>query len=661
MTDPETKHHLEAAIRGIATAGKTLKLYPPTSPIPRQAVETATAALESYLAINPVLSLAVTRTGLSWQGQPLAVSVPGVSDLADTLREQGVAELNVMPGCALDELMRFLSAITRPAEEVRQEGGLGAVLVADGVECVRVTDVSLTVIEDVAPDDDQDMDEFLRELASDPEKLAAWMAAAAAGDPSAFAEGLEGLALAAGPDGIAGLVETLSQAFMRQASDGKDAMIGLSLEAGTVRSLADGMFSHLGTMDIAGSMCEGLYGKNMLSLSNVLTHLPLQERMEQVHADVQRMLAESEHSGKEASFLDHMLEVRTRTTPEPSLVEAQPAYAKVAEIATLAPEVIDNLRQETERSHASIHAAGVQTMLTLLDQQEDFELYCRSVDSLASMVPRLIEHGDITLARKVLTELASREGRSVQPWPDLSLRLRQAIARAVDHRAMAAVLDAVIDDPGLVPQVRDLVQVAGETAGPVLVSEAITHKEPGIVAAEEILGRRVLDLLVVALPQAQWFQVGPIVVRLAREGDARSIQAVEGVLRRSDDQSRREAACGLALAGGAPALRMLGTLVKDASPEVSTVAVRSLGKHGAVGAAALLSAALDSLDMDTKDFALAREIIGALARMPDPEATVTLQHLAARKAIIKRGHYNEIQQLVRQAQTYRNEHGVRDE
>lgn len=657
MTDPETKQHLEAAVRGIATAGKTLKLYPPTSPIPRQAVETAIAAIEAYLDLNPVLSLAVARAGLNWQGQPLAMGVPGVSDLADTLREHGVAELNVLPGCGLDELMRFLSSVVRPAEEVRREGGLGAVLAADSVECVRVTGVSLTVIEEVAPAEDQDMDEFLKELASDPDKLAAWMAAAAAGDPSAFAEGLEGLAGAAGANGLPRLMETLSQAFMRQDSEGKDAMIGLSLEEGTVRSLADGMFRHLGSMDIASSMCEGLYGKNMLSLSNVLTHLPLQQRIEQVYKDVQRTLAESEHSDKEASFLSHMMEVRTRTTPEPSLIEAQPAYLKVAEIATLAPEEIDRMREETERSRESVHAAGVQTMLTLLDQQDDFELYCRSVDSLAAMVPRLIENGDMTLARRVLMELTSREGRTVQPWPDLTMRLRQAISRAVDHRAMAAALKAVIDDPNLAHAARDMVQVAGEAAGPALIAEAVTHKEQGIAAAEEILGRRILDLLVAALPPAQWFQVGPIVQRLAREGDQRSMQAIEGVLRRPDEQSRREAAAGLAAAGGASALRLLGALVKDPSAEVSIVAIRSLGKHGTSGAAALLSAAIASCDMDGRDFALVREMIGALARMPDPEAAEVLTHLGARKALIKRGHFAEIQDLVRQAQAYRSEHG----
>lgn len=649
MTDSELRQQLEAAVRGIATASKTLKLYPAASPIPRQAVETAAIAVDAYLELNPVLSLAIARAGFSWHGEPLGAGVPGVSDLADALREHDVAEIDILPGADADELMRFLTEVGRPVEDVRSAGGLGAALAAAGIEFVRATDVRLTVVEEVVAGPDEDVDEFLRQLASDPEKLAAWMAAAAAGDPSAYAEGLEGLAFSAGSAGIERLIETMARAFMMQEADGKDALLGLSLDPGTVRDLASGMFEHLGTGDIASSVCQGLFGENMLSLSNALTHLPLQERIDQVYEEVQRMLAQGEHTDKETQFLEHMMDVRTRGGAEPALVDAEPTYRQVAEVATLAPEEIERMRSDTEASRESMHTAGVTTMLTLLDQQEDFGLYVRSVDSLAAMVPRLIEGGELPLAERVLKELSARQARTVQPWPELTDRLREAIARAAGERSMAALMKAVLEDSSALGEAREIVGIAGEAAGPALIAEAIAAKDPGIAAAEQLLGRRVLDLLAAAAPGAQWFQVGPVVGRLAREGDPRSLQVIEAIVKRPDDQSRREAATALAGVEGEAAARLLGLLLRDASPEVETVAIRALGTRGAAGSAQLLGQRLGELDVDGKHFALAREIIGALAHCPDPEATNVLERIAGRKALIKRGHFNDVQELVRKA------------
>ena len=295
----------------MATAGKTLQLYPPTSPIPRQAIDTAAAAISAYLELSPVLSLSVARDGFAWFGDPLGTGVPGVSDLADSLRELGVAELDVIPGCSAEELMAFLGVVMRTPEEVQAEGGVGAALASAGVESIRTTDVKLTVIEEVVPTADEDIDDFLQQLAHDPERLAAWMAAASAGDPAVFAEGLEGLITASGDSGQSRLAETMARAFMAQDSDSKDAVLGLSLEPGTIKDLAREMFSHLGTGDVASSLCDGLFGNNMLSMSNALTNLPLEQRMKQVYDDVQRMLADGGRAEKETSFLEHMLEGTT--------------------------------------------------------------------------------------------------------------------------------------------------------------------------------------------------------------------------------------------------------------------------------------------------------------------------------------------------------------
>jgi len=84
-----------------------------------------------------------------------------------------------------------------------------------------------------------------------------------------------------------------------------------------------------------------------------------------------------------------------------------------------------------------------------------------------------------------------------------------------------------------------------------------------------------------------------------------------------------------------------------------------MGRSTVPGAAAELQRRFDELDCDGKDFIPCREIIGALARSADPSATAALEHIVARKALIKRGHFAEISDLAKQALSARMQGGVR--
>ena len=649
VADADARAQLETVVRGIATAGKTLKLYPPTSPIPREAAESAAGALEAYLSDNAVLALAIDREGFRWMGETLGVGVAGSADLADELRDLGVAEVDFVPGVTIDELVGFLGIVGKDPEQVKASGGVGTLLASENIDSIRVTDVLLTVVDETILTPDEDIETFLRQLAIDPDRLATWLAAASAGDSQAFAEGLGELASVVGPDGMPRLMESLSAAFMQQEQGGKDALLGLAMDPGIVQELAQGMFRHLGSDDIAGTVCDGLYGENMLSLSNALTHLPLQERMRQVHDQVQAMLAAGGHTDKEAHFLEHMLDVRNRTEPEARLIDTDAMYSRIASGVQLQDEELERLRGDTERSAEHMGPATVTTMLALLDQQSDLELYASSADNLASMVPRLVEAGDVQLADHVVTELASRQEKAAPERPEAAERLQTALAVALSERSTRALVKAALDDPTMVPVAREMIRKAGDIPMGPLVEEAVDLKLDGIEVAEEILGPRLVSQLVVMAPRAQWYQVGPIVERLAREGDARSLAAVEAALRRPDEQSRREATQGVAAAGGPEAAKLLAERVNDESAEVAIIAVRAMAKYNVPGSGAVLAARFESIDPDDKDFLLGREIIGALARVSDPDALAELKKIASRKALIKRGHFADVQALAKQA------------
>ncbi|MDI6900559.1 MAG: HEAT repeat domain-containing protein [Anaerosomatales bacterium] len=646
--DAATMRTIETVVRALTTAGKTLRLYPPSSPIPRQSVEAAESALAEYLSGEPVLPLTVARDGFTFAGEPIAAA--GGSEFAGMLQAHGVAEVDFLPGCGADDLVGFLTLVLEEPATVRERGGLGTALESAGIETLRVSDVSLTVVDvDALGPEDGDIDEFLRELASDPDKLAVWLQSVTKGDPASVAEGLSELVAAAGGDPGA-LAEALSSAFLEQETEGRDVLLGLAAKESDLSGLFGQVFGAMGTTDVATSLVSGSWGKNMLSMSTMLTKLPIGQRLDAIMAEVKPLLAQAGHTAREMEFLQHMMEVRASEEPEAPLAEARPDYQKVAAIADVGTEELTAARTEALRSISGVNARSVATMLSLLDQQEDFDLYCKTLDGLVSVVPSLLEQRELDLALRVLSELVSRESRTDLPWPELADKLRDAIARATDRRGMAALLHAVAEEPKHAAKAVDLLKRAGGEAQAALVEEALEMRDTdGLALAESLLGRRIIDILVALAPRVQWFQVAPVVKRLATESDPRSTQALEAVLKRPDDQSRREAARGLESVASPAAARHLATLMRDASPEVAVAAVRAAGRSASPGMVAALDALLGELDIDTKDFQLAREAIGALSRSPDSAADAVLGRLASRKALIKRGHFSEVQALTQQA------------
>jgi len=646
-------------VRALTTATRTLRLYPPSSPIPRQSAAEATSTLAELLMTEPVIPLTVAREGFTFAGMPVAST--GSAELADLLVAHGVAELDILPGCTEDDLVTALAAVLQSPDALRERGGFGAVLASAGVETVRVSDVSLTTVDLEALTPDGDVDEFLRQLATDPDKLALWLQSVVKGDPSALGEGLSEIMAAAGAGDIQRLIDSLSSAFLSQDADGRDAVMGLAAAGDHgLGGLLAGVFGSMAPTDIASSLVGGLYGENMLSMSSMLTNLPIGRRLDNIMAEVKPMLAQAGHSAKELSFLEHMLEVRASTEAEQPLFERAPDYAKVAQIADVSANELAAVRKEVQNSLSHVSARTVATMLSLLDQQEDFDLYCKTLDGLVSVVPALIEQRDLDLARRVIGDLLSRESRTDLAWPELTERLHAALGNATDRRAMGALLHAVLDDPSIANIARDIVLKCGEQSQTALIEEALSVRDrDGLEPVEQIMGRRLVDMLIAFAPKAQWFQLAPVTKRLVAESDPRSAQTLDALVRRGDAQSRREVAKGLGASSAPRALQLLAVLARDTNAEVAISSIRAIGTSSVPGSASVLEKLLGDIDVDGKDFEAAREIIGALARSGDAGASDVLSRLAGRKALIKRGRFTEVCALAKQALDSRKKGGAR--
>lgn len=647
---------VETVVRSLTTAAKTLRLYPPSSPIPMQAMEAAREALAGVLLTEPTLPLVVARSGFTFHGTPL--NVAGAADLANVLTAHGVAEVDFLPGCDTPELVAFLGVILRDAPEVLAEGGASAALAIAGVANIIVSEVVLTTaVAEMAPG--EDVDAFLRELAADEQKLAAWLAAAASGDPATLSDGLAELARAVGPDGLTQLEATLGRAYMAQDAASRDALVGLALGAGDASGVLQGMMQTLRPTEVASSLADGLYAKNMLSMSNVLTSIPF-AALDAIIEELRPLLADEGHTDRELTFLGHMLDARAHAGQEAPLADRQLDYRKVADLANVDDTTLTRARTEIRSSGSTLNTRTVNTMLSLLDQHQDFGLWSKTLQNLAAIVPRLIAQRELELADRVFADLAGREARTTQPWPGLAEQMRSAFERATSAEAMSSLLVAVLDDPAQTENAARLLRRVDPQAQQRFVAAAIDQRQrDGLGVAEQLLGRRLVGLLASLTPEVQWFQAGAVALRLSQESDPHSRDALVSLSRRPDERSRQEVAKALGDSPAALAVSVLAEMVNDTTLEVAVTAARALGHTSGPGAASALERSFNALDALGKDFPVAREILGALARTPDAEASQVLERIGGQRMLIKRGHFAEIQDLARQAIASRGKGGGR--
>jgi hypothetical protein len=615
------------------------------------------SALQAYFGDGfTTLTLAVARDGFQDELGPVGGNIPGGSELADDLRAQGVAVIEFQPTITGEEVLALLTTLSRPPAEIHAEGGFGVVGATAGMGSIRVTDVQLTVL-DAGGFGEADDESVLRGMLSDAARLGQWMGTAAAGDPEALKDGVLQMASVAGTEGDAELAETLSDAFLSQNSDSRDTVLSLAMEPGPFRDLIGDMFCYQDSAEIAESILGGQYGRNMMALSTALTQLPLGQIDDDVRKEVLSLLPGAGVPETQTDFLQHMLQVRLQPEPEPDLVAVDRTYQAVVQAASITDGDLEKARNAVEASSVGVDAASVRTLLALLDHETDFAKYAASIDSLAGMVPRFIENDQLPLAAFVLVELDNRRASDLARWPQLAENPNLG-KRPADSKAMAVLVDSVLADPALMPQAREIVRLLGETSGQPIVDQAITHKAEGIRLAEELLGRRVIDLLCASVMQAQWFQVGAVVARLAAEGSPSCVATIEALMRKPDPGVRKEVVAGLSQSPGPVADRLLPELVRDENADVTIAAARVLAKSPTPGAGAAIAARLGQLDVDNNDFELARELISTLSLCADPAAGDALKKLATRRSLMKRGHFNEITQAATAALQVRTREGA---
>lgn len=638
---------LNAVMRRLGAAWRSSRLYPANSPMTLEAARLACQAIEEYLQTEPSLKLDVMREGFILRGLEGVLTAPGIPDLADALGLHGVGELHFVAPPTPEEVSALVSAAALRPQDTDTRDHLRKALAQAGVGSIKVVAVMLSKIETPPEIPEDEADRFLAELTADSNRLAVWLRSLLASDDEGLTEGI--LLLAGATEDVRVFGRTMAAAFLELESTDKDRLLEASIGLEPIRHVMTEMVANLSEVELVAAIRSGRYSSNPMALSYALAKLPVGDRYEALAHETEIALRAADTSEEQIAFLARTAALRRAPDEEPPLTQADPAYLSTLENSQLQPHHLASLKEITT-SRTSLDANSVATLLRLFELTDTFSSFSRVLGALARSVPRLLEERSPELAMLVVHRISAQGTESSRPWPQLHDSVEEAMAEVCTERTMAALLTLSSSDTRAVEYAKELVSLTGDRAAHSLAATALaSDAEDAMPFAEEVMGRRLAEILAPEAANVDERNVARLVALFAHDGGPSCVQAIATLTARPEDRVRAETARGLAAVGGSAMIRYMPQLLRDASYVVSGPALRVLARNGSAEAVTLLGNRLAEIDSE-KDMPAAREIISLLALSPSGSAASALKRIVEQGSVFKRiGWRSEMRRLATEA------------
>lgn len=137
---PAILRALENLLITLRKSSKDLAFYPPGHPLLNRSLERAAEQLHSVVAVRAPLSLAVSRSGFTFEGQPVGKENRQLASMAAELFVRRVQKIFFAQEVGPEELAGFLRMITSDPKQLVQQGGPAKVLAAHGVGRIQVNE-----------------------------------------------------------------------------------------------------------------------------------------------------------------------------------------------------------------------------------------------------------------------------------------------------------------------------------------------------------------------------------------------------------------------------------------------------------------------------------------------------------------------------------------
>lgn len=599
----------EDVIRALAATAAVVRLYPPTSEIPAQAVARFVTVSEQVTSALGPLRFVVEPKGFKLGEETVGEGPAQLASFAETLYAHQVGQLIVAPGVDAGETNAFLRCAASDPAATREEGGLRAVMVAAGVTHIAVIELTLRASTEegfagldltTAPLD------VIGNTAA--KAAAAWATSAAEGTGrDEVAEAIGGLEAATRE--IAS--ERVAQALLQLDENTRSAVMAAALRTDPSGRDMDGMLSVIANMKPATlarllMMTAARTGTDAASLMPKLELPP-----EAAHA-ISLLLRPSPRSESESGV--------------PQVVDTE-TMAADAEMDSEADE--DAVRAAVASADSAASATrALSTTLSLASRNPDRETVAAVGDALAPAVGA----GAFSLVAKATALL-----REQQTDPAIADAATTALRSLSDADALSRGLASLVG-PDQANDAAAVLTAAGAAGAEALLA-AWLRPEVGKAALIEAARRMPEQVLAPAgrrLRSADPAEARDLVALLTGLGDKRASGALAQALDSGAPETRMAAIDGLAAIDTDDAWSSIGATLThpdEATARKALAAIRKAGRRKAVPA---MLAVLQIGTSGSRNQALKREIIDDVRGMGATEALPVLKTIASKRFVFGR-------------------------
>ncbi len=688
---------IEGLVKQLLVTYKAVKLYPPTSTIPRENAREVVSALRLQLRERSGVRFVVARDGLFFESLPILPGQPAFAAFAREFYHRHLSDVRFHAGVTEEEVTAFLGVLLEAPEDIESAGGFEVRLWDRQVDGITVSAVSTKIVDAEIPEgldelpvtgepwppDNDRIEELLGDrfgikpreqrllirFVANPKLLSRYLtevalARVASGPASALAERISTLARLANSELAEdrhALFRSIAEAVMGLDSETRHQLLvdRLLADARIDDAIAE-VIRQLDLDEVCHALAEGL-GPDPVSregISRALRNLALisMAAKDDVSAAAHQALTAAGLATTEAEeIIEQALPTHlhvVRKTEEKrdkeidsvlKLIDLAPSRDLVSdegdsELKTLREEALSNVTDGEV-------IASLVTLATLERRPDVFGSIVANVEDSLCM---LIEWGDFEIAADAATALLalSYEENLAEPQRERVLGVLKSLAEPKQIRLIARAMRVFSADSPEHATCRRLLNVlGGQTIDSLL---EVLADEPDMSARKALvdlvtdlapghvqrLGERVSD--------PRWYFVRNVVSILGSTRGSDTLPYLGRTLRHPDARVRRETIRALSNIRDRLADEMLTASLADTDAQNVQLAARYLGIVGARGAAPALMAVARGDGRGNRDVPPRVEAIEALGRMGATEAIPLLTDLAGRRAILRAGRVKEI-------------------
>lgn len=677
-------------IIALGNALRSLRLYPAYNPIPMSSVDKVQEILTQILNSEAELHLKFTKRNCFFKDNPLKTSSDEANRIHTITKEifdRGITSLIFFEGITREEILEFLSLLSKEPSEIQELGGASTVLKEKEVAHMllneipkrvefsesstgkdlsksaltteqRILDMLSTVV--LKEKFNEKEKRLLLHLLSKPDDLTLVLNHLSLGDVKGGPANLRLLEKAVIKlshsikkkfDNDSGLAQNLINSILSMDKDLFNMLIVYLLFSGIRNEDAQRVIENIPLNKLLEGIMEAHEtGQTQIQrLAPVISRLKLNsETKSQLIMALRNELITKGYSNEEVDLMfrpvseevpvadkrDGELDLGKKRSVEGEKGDSALPVIPMAE-SQFSPremQILELLKSETNEKKYIEHVSS--SLFTLFELSKDESIFENLVDAIKQHLPAAVRTGNFSaLARAVsnLKEIGQNASSS-----KAGILIEDVLEEISQKKYIMQAFEAMSQVEMKTSQYKHALQFLK-----VLPREKTLNTLIEVLAIEELISRRKQLLMVISkisenslhilgkwIEDPRWYLVRNIVTIFAITGKEESFRYLAKTIKHHDFRVKKESVKALGIIGGRQAFEILTEALSDDSKDLKHIIIRSIGQTGEPGSIEILRPIALKKDIFWRNLETRLAAIESLRKLNIPEAVEILKSLS---------------------------------